>query len=113
MLDKHNVNVPPHVVCQKVEVTVGSDANLQKENFSNFHDFNNDNNTNLHPPHHSVQWDVGVDRNHLWGEPVQSFVSRNIINPEKSAVYFLSLFVSMLGAIRAISCSDVSVLNLM
>ena len=56
MLDEHNVNVPLHVVGQKVEVTVGSDANL-------------------HSPHHSVQWDVGVDRNHLGSEPRQATVS--------------------------------------
>ena len=79
MLDKHNVNVPLHVVRQKVEVTVGSDANL-------------------HSPHHSVQWDVGVDRNHLGSEPGQATVSTKLLRTNVDFLLFIIVCVRDAGS---------------
>ena len=53
MFNEHDIDVPPDVVREKVEVAVGLHADL-------------------HAAHHAVQRDVVVDRKHLRRKPEQT-----------------------------------------
>ena len=53
MFDEHDIDVPPDVVCEEVEVAVGLHADL-------------------HAAHHAVQRDVVVNRKHLRRKPEQT-----------------------------------------
>ena len=53
MFDEHDIDVPPDVVREEIEVAVGLHADL-------------------HAAHHAVQRDVVVDRKHLGRKPEQT-----------------------------------------